>query len=431
MKTVIRVLFFALGIMGCGDDAVQQTPDANLPNVDANLPNVDAAPPEAAPFTAEVKQQLQDSLDAVGTATGIAGALVAIEAPNGARWIGSYGNAQLDNPTGISPDNHNRIGSITKTFTASVILTLIDDGILAFDDTLADHSDVLADGLGKPVPVEWEPITIQQLLYHQSGLYNYVTKPDFTQILRNDPFRQWTPAAIISTLGKDQLNFPPGTSWEYSNTGYIVLGLLASGVTGKSMQTLVQERILTPLDLAEIYFPADATIPVPVNRGYFDGWVDRNENGAFDPPGDVNQMLEPDEDVTYLSPSAAWTAGSMISDIDSLLTWAAVLKEGAFLSESTRVARDTWIETAWAAQFGMGLYNNNGYVGHDGKIFGYEAIALSRDGWSFAIMVNGGTANYDGGVADHTILVGALQVLDLPPLLEEPAIMMRRIPGLW
>lgn len=254
------------------------------------------------------------------------------------------------------PVPHNgtfRIGSVTKPFVSTVVLQLVGEGRAGLDEPVSRHLPGLVD----------DRITVRQLLQHTSGLY------DHTEALPLDPagfpsvrFRTWSPRELVAISTARPLGFEPGSSWSYSNTGYVVLGLLIEKITGEPYQQAVEQRILKPLRLKDTVLPRNSVeVPGPHAHGYYP---------------DVNGKPV---DVTRLNPSWGGAAGEMISttrDLDMFLRalLAGKLLEPALQQELTRT-------TAVSPDYGLGisvtrLPCGTTVHGHDGSIHGYAALML-------------------------------------------------------
>ena len=212
---------------------------------------------------------------------GAAGVLLHYRSPE-KTWIGSSGLAKLGTDRPVDPDGWFRTGSITKTFTAVVVLQLVGEGKLQLDEPV-----------GKWVPYVPDAISLRQLLNHTSGLYNYTDDlPEPVGILRDRYLHRDPVDALRTGLSKPRL-FEPGTSWSYSNTNYFALGLLFEAVTGNAYGDEVASRILRPLALERTVVPGDdVELPEPHARGYL--------------PVDGELV-----DLARFNPSQAWAAGEM------------------------------------------------------------------------------------------------------------------------
>ncbi|MEU4249947.1 serine hydrolase domain-containing protein [Amycolatopsis sp. NPDC026612] len=298
------------------------------------------------------RQAIIRALDLM-TTTGAAGAQVRIAA-DGREFTARSGVARLGSPAGVPVNGRFRIASVTKTFTATVLLQLAGEGRLALDDTVSRYlPGLLPDG---------DRITVRMLLQHSSGLYNY------SDDLTGDPVelqRHWDPQDLVAMATAHPLNFPPGTASKYSNTDYIVAGLLVEHLTGRSWATAVRSRIIHPLGLHDTSLPGDrTTIPGPHAHGYT--------------PRDGTLV-----DVTAMNPSVGWAAGEIISTTADLDTFTEALFGGRLLRPE-QLAEMT--APAPGAAYGLGLSTNVlscgvQVWGHTGDVPGYHTLlAVTRDG---------------------------------------------------
>ena len=185
-------------------------------------------------------------------------------------------------------DDHMRIASIAKAFSGAVALRLVRDGQLSLDDTIASRLPEL--------PAAWGSVTVAQLLNHTSGVPDYTQSDGFREQLETDPQGFVAPTEIISWVASAPLEFAPGSSYEYSNTDNIIVGLIAERVTGRPYGDLLREIVFEPLGLRRTSFPTDPPLPRPFLHGY------QVEPGQ--PPQDVSELL---------SPSGAWASGAIVS----------------------------------------------------------------------------------------------------------------------
>jgi D-alanyl-D-alanine carboxypeptidase len=272
-------------------------------------------------------------------------------------WVdgrGSYvhafgvGNAKTGSPFRI--DDHVRIASITKSFTATAVLQLIDQQRLRLDDTLGTFVSGIPNG---------NRITVAQLLDMTAGIYDYTGDPGFVRAYTKTPNLRLTPRDVITIIRRHTPLFAPGTATVYDNSNYYLLGLIVQKVTGRTLGEVIRSQIIEPLGLKETSYPRSAAMPSPFSRGYLVG------DGHL-------------RDVTGSSPDISEGAGAMISTLHDLRIWARALATGKLLSPAlqrlqlhTRViARSPKI----TARYGMGITDVNGFIGHDGAILGYGSV---------------------------------------------------------
>ncbi len=278
-----------------------------------------------------------------------------------------------DKATGqpVRPVDRVHIGSLTKTFIATVVLQLAAEGRLSLNDSVQKWLPGVITGPGYH-PAQ---ITIRQLLQHTSGLRDYLSDPRFTNPRDPRPLeRTWRPQQLVDIalrLG------PPLHGWHYSNTGYILLGMIIQKVTGHSPITEIHRRILVPLGLHGTSFPLTSKqIPPPYAHGYFG-------------PIDVTNLV---------NPSVAWSAGAMISTVDDVAHFYRALLTGRLLPPAQQRELLTTIPVhdtgeLFAEHYGLGIYRVHlpcGTAwGHDGGYpGGFKTYAYtSPDGSRQAVMV--------------------------------------------
>jgi len=342
-------------------------------------------------FDAVSAAKLQSSLDSSVIDLEIPGAILAVRSPNGAVWIGTSGYGQIDsaistdtaqNSTDVAMSSgmHFHIGSITKTFTATIILQLIDEGKISLDETVDQViQEWLPDYFDFTIPYS-DTITIRNLLEMRSGMGNYSFDSKFMQDINNNPLTKWDPKTLIryGVESKDTPAYPPGTRSEYNNGNYILLGIFIEKITGNTYADEVMERIIKPLNLKNTSVPSDPSMPDPYAHGY--KYSETN-----------NELVDLS---TATDPSWGWAAGSMISKVADLLTWANALAEGTLISSTMQQERmrmfEIDIEDFSGISYGLGIYSDNGAIGHGGDYSGfYTAYAVRYKNYDFAVLVNG------------------------------------------
>ena len=193
----------------------------------------------------------------------IPGALVLLRTPQGDFTV-SYGTTLLGATSPPNADTHFRIASNTKTMTAAVIMLLAQEGNLTLDDPISKYVPGVPNG---------DNITIAQLLEMRSGLYNYTNDPIISKTIDTDPARVWTPGELLAIAFAHPPNFPPGKEYEYNNTNYALLGLVAEKVYGRPLAQIMQERLFAPQNMQHTELPPSTvnTIPEPYSHGYLYG----------------------------------------------------------------------------------------------------------------------------------------------------------------
>jgi D-alanyl-D-alanine carboxypeptidase len=261
----------------------------------------------------------------------------------------------------MRPDDRFRIASITKSFVATVVLQLVGEKRLSLSDPVERFLPGLVPGGGA--------ITVRQLLQHTSGLYDYEQDPRlFTPYLKGNLNYTWAPKQLVALGVMHQPLFAPGTSWSYSNTNYVLLGLIVEALTKHPLAGELTRRILRPLGLHATRFGADRNMGSPAAHGYFQG-----------------------RDVTALNFSFAWGAGSMVSTAGDVARFYQALLGGRLLRPQQLKQMETTV-TGSGGNYGLGLWEQPQFCGdswgHPGDAVGYRSFAWSsKDGRHQAVVL--------------------------------------------
>ncbi|MGH4031335.1 serine hydrolase domain-containing protein [Actinomycetota bacterium Odt1-20B] len=288
-------------------------------------------------------------------------------------WPGSSGVGNLKTGQPRSAFDRYRIGSMTKTFVSTVLLQLEAEGKLDLDDTVEKWLPGVVQGNGN----DGSRISVRQLLNHTSGIFNYVTDPEFlengfTKKFLEHRYDTYTPAQLVGIAMRHQPSFEPGSNWGYSNTNYALAGMVIEKVTGRSYEDEVQQRIVGPLGLTATTVPRTASaMPQPSSRAY--------SKLSLQP-----QPSDPTYDVTELNPSAAGSAGAMISDSGDLNRFYSALLGGKLLPAEQLKEMKTTVPVSGApfSGYGLGLMKfdlscGTSVWGHGGNIQGSASQAVT------------------------------------------------------
>lgn len=256
-------------------------------------------------------------LDAIVT-DGTPGVLARVDGADGA-WQRSagVGNRKTGRPR-LAHDRF-RVGSVTKPFTATVLLQLAAEGELSLDDPVQKWLP----GLVQNARYDGNKITLRQLLNHTSGIFNYNNDAGFLERFTGQGFLKHrydgaTPEELVAIGLAQPAVFPPGTGWSYSDTNYILAGLVIEKVTGHDYEDEVRRRIIEPLKLTSTSLPRSSpTVPGPHSRHYSRLYEE-------DPAAPIH-------DVTEFNPTVAWAAGTIISTAHDLNTFTRALLQGRLL----------------------------------------------------------------------------------------------------
>ncbi len=311
--------------------------------------------------------RLQALLDEL-VANGASGAVALVD--DGTRtWRLASGAAVLDPRIPLRPGARFRIASVTKTFVATVALQLVGERRLRLDDTV----ERWVPGL---VP-NGRAITLRMLLNHTSGLFDFTQDEAFFAQVSADPTRAWSPRELVAIATAHPPTFAPGAGWSYSNTGYVVAGLMLESATGRTVQQLVRGRIIRPLGLGRTSFPQrDPRIPGYHAHGYL-------------PPSLTGGGYV---DITRISPSIAWAAGGMVSTVDDVHRFYAALLGGRLLRPGLLAQMRTTVPALPVFGYGLGLLALRGPCGtvwgHSGGFPGYVNVAYNdRSGRRSALVM--------------------------------------------
>jgi CubicO group peptidase (beta-lactamase class C family) len=295
-----------------------------------------------------------------------------------------YGKAVVEWDIPDSPDAKFRIGSMTKQFTAALVLLEQEDGKLSVNDSIRKY---LTDS-----PATWDKITIADLLHHTSGIPNFIF---------DKRFFEWrmvshTPAEEMELFKDKPLNFLPGTQWEYSNSNYALLGIITEKVTGQRYVNLLQERILVPLGMKDSGLDDDDLILPERAEGY--------------QPGSKGIIPARSE-----SMSVGWATGAMYSTTRDLLRWERGLFGGKVLSASSLKQ----MTTATKGNYGCGVFvsrkDDMEVIEHGGSIEGFNSYMIYVPARNIAVIA---LSNVSGDAPDKM----AAKLLDVTLLLIRPII---------
>jgi D-alanyl-D-alanine carboxypeptidase len=328
------------------------------------------APP---PTLQSVAQQLVQA--------GAPGAIAVVRTPRSTIRV-AYGLARLEPPSRMRVTDRYRVGSVTKSFVATVVLQLA-----------AEHRLRLSDSVERWLPgllPNGRAITIRELLSHTSGVFDYTADQGYFKARVARPRQVWSPRRLIAIAAGHRPRFRPGTDWAYSNTNYVLLGLVVEAVTRSTLGEQLRARVFQPLGLHSTSYPTGAAVPGRMAHGYL---------GPF--PGvpiPAGGMI----DVTRVAPNA-WGGGQIVSDVDDLMRFYAALLGGRLLPRPQLAAMRTvvagthrrlGVTVRFRAPYGLGLSIENvscgTAYGHSGDIPGYRTVVwASADGRRVAaIMAN-------------------------------------------
>lgn len=334
--------------------------------------------------------RLQTALDAARERLDVIGVAASVVSARHGSWVGASGMSDPATGETIANDMLFGMGSVTKTFTAAAILQLADEGRLALDDTIGTWISGFANIDGG--------ITIRQLLAHTSGVASYTDVEDFWFAVNADLDHHFMPEELLAFVGPRR--FAPGADWSYSNTGYVLLGMIIERISGRTYEEEIERRLLTPLGLDSIAMGSDDPLPGIVVGNHVD----------TDGDGDLDNFNAFPRRALY---SSAWAAGGLMTTLEDLALWGSKLYSGALLSPASMTAMTTFRsvpELGPGVGYGLGAIRmpalgRTGW-GHTGGIPGFTTILvhIPADSVTVAVIVN------DGGGTTSLIALDLLRV---------------------
>jgi D-alanyl-D-alanine carboxypeptidase len=354
-----------------------------LASVPAGVAAADAGGDQLSPPTrAQIDAIITDTM-----ATGhLPGMSVLVRISGRGSYVRTYGVADVATERPFTTDLHVRIASITKTFTATLILRLVDKGLLQLDGHLAQYVKGIPNG---------EQITIRQMLNMTSGVFSYTEDEEFGRQFDANPLMPFPPSAAIAIIKAHQPDFAPGQGWHYSDSNYLLLGVIAEKVTGRPIDRLMDDLVNEPLGLEHTSYPTSPALPRPHGHGYL-----------AQPDGSLR-------DVSAVNPDVAAGAGAMISTLEDLASYAKALADGSLLSR--RIQRERLeivnldLSPVLKTGYGLGIFDIQGFLGHDGAIYGYSTAMFHLPEKDATIVVIGNqSSNFTTPSLDAFLRIAAL-----------------------
>ena len=300
----------------------------------------------------------------------IPGAVVGVFTPEG-EWVLTRGYANVNAKRSVRRDDRFGVRSVSKSFTVTALLRLVDRGDVGLDDPISQYVEGVPGG---------EDISLRQLAAMTSGLPDYTDSPVVRAALGEDPTRVWTDRELIDAAFVLPSKFAPGAEYSYTNVNTILLGMVVEAVTGKPFRDALRQLVLRPLKLSDTSYAPGEPIPDPHALSY-----------DVDP--DTGETTRVDVDTSAFS-----TAGGITSTIDDLRVWVESLATGSLLEKSTQSQRLAAARLATDGpvydRYGLGIGEIDGWWGHTGQGLGYQAAAFHDpvDDATIVVLVNAAPA---------------------------------------
>lgn len=333
----------------------------------------------SAQLPADVAAKIDAAAADVLQRTGVPSASVAVVRDGRIAYVKAYGMARLEPPMLADPKMRYSIGSISKQFTAAALLMLQEDGKLSLDDKV-----------GKYIPdlTRANEVTIRQLLSHTSGYQDYWPQ-DYVMpgMLRPTNAQQ-----IMNTWAKKPLDFEPGTKWQYSNTNYVIAGVIIEKV-GDPLWLFLQQRIFKPLGMTSAYD------------------VDRAKLFANDPTGYYRFALGPLHPAPKEGPGWLFAAGEIAMTAEDLAKWDVSVIQQKLLKPASyhELSTDTLLKNGVASRYGLGetigSFSGHRMLSHGGEVSGFTAqnVIFPDDGAAVVVLTNQDAADAGGGISNAII----------------------------
>ncbi len=385
---IILTILFAITAISCEKDATYESPGSYTYTWDHS--------------SEHPRNKIYTSLLTHMTSRGIPGVMMCINGPYDI-WLGSAGYSSLKSQTPIQSDNRTRVGSTVKTLTAVTILQLYEEGKLSLDAPLSTY---LSENILHKIN-NASNATIRQLLQHSSGIYNYIQDLRFQTASMNDLTKEWFPDELLSYARGRNAYFTPGSDCYYSNTGYILLGMVIEKICNRPFYKEFEDRFFLPLLMNESAFAEEDPVPTDIVRGYVDFFSNM-------------KLLES----TWYSGWDYHTAdGGLISNPYNLTLFMKALFDGKLLKPETMAQMLSWQTpstqdaTSYEIDYGLGIFRyhtEHGEIyGHSGDAIGYYAIMLYHPESKTAISwaVNGNYGNLDAICSSKDAIKNILDVV--------------------
>lgn len=262
-----------------------------------------------------------------------------------------------------------QVGSVTKTFVATLVLLDVQAGKFSLDSTIGDLTKRYGHWLPAKADKLWQAVTVKQLLNMTSGIYSYTESKKFNQTWKAHPKKYWAAQNLITIAAKHKSYFKPGKGWHYSDTNYVILGQLLQHISHQKLATLIQDKLLKPYKISNIYYiihEYDASMLKRISRGYGKNYIDR----------------------TNVNLSQARGAGAIVAQPIELLKWLHLLFSGQIINKSSlRQMLTPYTKAAGVlttdpkpTAYGLGVFRSY-YPHDDGVNWGYGGATWGYMTW--------------------------------------------------
>src|SRR5689334_1426780 len=318
---------------------------------------------------AQLSQETKDSIDKLATETlsktGVPSASIAVVKDGQVVYVKAYGEARLEPRTHAAPEMRYSIGSISKQFTAASILLLQEQGKLSLDDKVAKFI---------PDLTRANEVTIRQLLSHTSGYQDYWPQ-DYVMPMMLEPV---TAQKILDLWARKPLDFDPGTKWQYSNTNYVIAGLIVEKASGMPLLKFLSERVFMPLGMKSV------------------ANIDQERLGETDAVGYLRYGLGPLRPAPKEGPGWLFAAGELAMPASDLAKWdisiinQKILKSESYREMETEVQTKSGIGTRYGLGLSVGMDSGHRAVSHGGEVSGFTAenVVFPDDGVAVVALTN-------------------------------------------
>ena len=321
------------------------------------------------------QSQLDEAIPRALAQTNVPGVIVGVWQGRSRVYLRAFGVKDIETGEPMTTDLYMRIGSNTKAFVITGILQLVDKGDLSLDDPISGFVPGVPNG---------DNITIRHLAEMRSGLVSYSEGDGVLPLWYQNPSRQFSTQELLdaSFTQADPILFEPGAKYDYSNTNTVLLGVVLEQLSGQSVRDYIHDHIVVPEGLAHTEYPTangGGPIPAPFAHGY------ALINGAR-------------TDLTFANFSWGNAAGCMVSTVEDMGIWARDMARGTLLKPATQAERLKFLDALPEHDgYGLGIENNNGWLGHGGNIFSHVSYPhyLPSEDLTMVVLFNSGENIYE------------------------------------